>query len=63
MRRRPIVPHRTGNDRGFALVLVLWIAGILAVMASSLSDSVRTEVSSTAEISGIRSRTGKSPLS
>jgi general secretion pathway protein K len=44
MRRRPIFPHRTGDDRGFAIVLVLWIAGILAVMASSLSVSVRTEV-------------------
>jgi general secretion pathway protein K len=44
MLRHPIVPVRAGDDRGFAIVLVLWIAGILAVMASSLALSVRTEI-------------------
>ncbi|WP_088348607.1 MULTISPECIES: type II secretion system protein GspK [Rhodomicrobium] len=32
------------DDRGFALVLVLWVAGLLAVMTASLSSSVRTHV-------------------
>lgn len=44
MRPRLRFPLHPGEDRGFAIVLVLWIAGILAVMASSLAVSVRTEI-------------------
>jgi general secretion pathway protein K len=32
------------DERGFALVLVLWIAGLLAVLSAGLSVSVRTQV-------------------
>jgi general secretion pathway protein K len=35
---------RSPSDRGFALVTVLWIAGLLAVMTASLSLSARTNV-------------------
>lgn len=35
--------HRS-NERGFALVVVLWIAGLLAVLTASFSLSVRTQV-------------------
>ena len=44
VRFRLRLPHQFGQDRGFAIVLVLWIAGVLAVMANSLSVSVRTEI-------------------
>ena len=38
-------PNRpSADDRGFALVTVLWIAGLLAVMTAGLSVSVRTHV-------------------
>jgi type II secretory pathway component PulK len=40
--RDPKLP--TGDDRGFALVTVLWIAGLLAVMTAALSVSVSTHV-------------------
>lgn len=33
-----------GDERGFALVTVLWIAGLLAMMTAGLSVSVRTHV-------------------
>jgi general secretion pathway protein K len=35
---------RCRDERGFALVLVLWIAGLLAVLTAGLSVSVRTQV-------------------
>jgi general secretion pathway protein K len=35
---------RCREERGFALVLVLWIAGLLAVMTAGLSVSVRTQL-------------------
>jgi general secretion pathway protein K len=35
---------RVRDERGFALVLVLWIAGLLAVLTAGLSVSVRTQV-------------------
>jgi len=38
------------HDRGFALVAVLWIAGLLAVMTAALSVSVRTHVRVVANI-------------
>ena len=38
------------SDRGFTLVLVLWIAGLLAVLAGGLSVSVRTQVRVSANI-------------
>jgi general secretion pathway protein K len=41
-RRDPNPP--ASDDRGFALVTVLWIAGLLAVMTAGLSLSVRTHV-------------------
>ena len=37
-------PPAADGDRGFALVTVLWIAGLLAVMTAGLSVSVRTHV-------------------
>ncbi len=40
--RNPNLP--SADDRGFALVTVLWIAGLLAVMTAGLSVSVRTHV-------------------
>jgi general secretion pathway protein K len=50
MRYRDKFRLSAGEDRGFAIVVVLWIAGILAVMASSLSVSVRTEVRAAANL-------------
>lgn len=44
---RPGHPER---QRGFALVPVLWIAGLLAVLAASFSLSVRTSLRTTANI-------------
>lgn len=40
--RQPTRPNR--DERGFILVIVLWVAGLLAVMTASLSLSVRTQV-------------------
>ena len=40
----PNQPPTGDDDRGFALVTVLWIAGLLAVMTAGLSVSVRTHV-------------------
>ena len=40
----PDPPVAGNDDRGFALVTVLWIAGLLAVMTAGLSVSVRTHV-------------------
>lgn len=42
--RRNPNPPADDDDRGFALVTVLWIAGLLAVMTAGLSVSVRTHV-------------------
>jgi general secretion pathway protein K len=44
MERHRNPPPRSPNERGFALVTVLWIAGLLAVMTASLSLSARTNV-------------------
>jgi general secretion pathway protein K len=40
----PPMLRRPANDRGFALVLVLWIAGLLAVLTAGLSGSARTQL-------------------
>jgi general secretion pathway protein K len=37
-------PGLPANESGFALITVLWIAGLLAVMTAALSVSVRTHV-------------------
>src|SRR5688572_25925167 len=46
---RPLFLTRA-PEQGFALVPVLWIAGLLAVLAASFSLSVRTTLRTTANI-------------
>ena len=52
MRTGPEENERSGRERGFVLIAVLWIAGLLAVLAATFSLSVRTHVRIAANLTG-----------